>query len=156
MAKKESGDKILNGIVKDLFKMIGIKSKVEIVEDAENNSANLNIEAGDEAGLLIGNRGRTLNSLQTIIGILYKQRTGEWKRIVLDVGGWRDKENDRLTEIAVSTAERAKQTGDSQTLYNLSPAQRRIVHVVLADDNEVVTESFGEGKDRYMVINPKK
>src|SRR3989344_2627984 len=156
MAKKESGDKILNGIVKDLFKMIGIKSKVEIVEDAENNSANLNIEAGDEAGLLIGNRGRTLNSLQTIIGILYKQRTGEWKRIVLDVGGWRDKENDRLTEIAVSTAERAKQTGDSQTLYNLSPAQRRIVHVVLADDNEVVTESFGDGKDRYMVINTKK
>jgi len=153
---KEKETDILKKIVLELMNLIGLETKMKITKDSQNQALNVNIDAGKEAGLIIGNRGRTLNSLQSILGMIYKRKTGEWKRIILDVGDWREKENERLFEIAASAAERAKQTDKPQTLYNLSSSQRRTVHLALSEDKEISTESFGEGKDRYLVITPKK
>jgi len=72
------------------------------------------------------------------------------------VGDWRERQEEQLVKMASEVAERAKQTGEPQPLYNLTPAQRRVVHLELEKDSEVTTESTGEGNERYLVVKPKK
>ena len=115
----------------------------------------VNVQTDEGAGLLIGNRGRNLNAIQTIAGIIFKNKTGDWKRIIIDVGNWREKEENRLKELANKTAERVKETGESQPIYNLSPAQRRIIHLALSEKGDVKTESVGEDEERYLVVSLK-
>ena len=76
--------------------------------------------------------------------------------MVGNVGDWREKQEEHLRILAKEAAERAKETGNPQPIYNLTPSQRRIVHMELTNDKEVVTESTGEGDERYLVISPKK
>lgn len=164
VAKIKAGDKkqvknevaLVEEIVKELFSLIGTKSQPKVSEDKDNEAILVNIETQDEAGLLIGNRGDTLDSLQSILGMIYRQRTGEWKRILVNVADWREKQQDRLTQLASQVAERAKASGKPQPLYNLSASQRRTVHMALIDDEEIETESQGEGRERCLVVKPKE
>lgn len=159
MAKQTKDKKdqdILKEIAEKLLSLMSTKATLDVSEDKENDALVVRINAGDEAGLIIGNRGRTLNSIQVILGMIFRKKVGDWKRIIVDVSDWREKEEERLTGLASLTAERAKTTGEPQYLYNLTPAQRRVVHLSLSKNPEVTTESQGEGKDRYLVISPKK
>lgn len=142
-------------ITKELFSLIGTKSSVEVSEDKENEAILVDVKSDDEAGLLIGNRGETLNSIQTVIGMIYRKTTGEWKRILVNVADWREKQQDRLTQLATQTAQRVKESGQPQSLYNLSASQRRVIHMTLVDDKELKTESQGEDQDRYIVVSLK-
>lgn len=140
----------------ELLSLMGSKATVAVEEDKENETFVVNIKTEDEAGLLIGHHGETLNSLQAVLGMILRQKTGEWKRILVNIGDWREKQEEYLKDMAKTTAERAKQTGESQNLYNLTAAQRRVIHLTLSEDSEVETESVGEGEERYLVIKPKK
>lgn len=152
---KKDKPKVVKEMTEELLALMGVEGEVEAEEDKENEAVSVDIQADDEAGLLIGNRGRTLNSIQALLGMIYRQKFGEWQRILVNVDDWREKEEDRLSNLALQTAERAKSTGEEQALYNLTPAQRRVVHLTLADDKEVQTESKGEGKERYLLVSPK-
>jgi spoIIIJ-associated protein len=148
--------KILQSLTDELLSLMSTKAKGEVSYDKENESFVVNIDAGDETGLLIGKKGETLLSVQTILGFLLKQKVGEWNRILVNVGDYREKEEGYLKDLAASTAQRAKETGEPQNLYNLKAWQRRVIHMVLAEDKEISTESEGEGEDRYLVIKSKK
>lgn len=152
-AKKDTA--IAKEVTKELLSLMSIKADINVEEDKENDALVIKIDAPEETGLIIGSRGRTLNSLQVILGMLFKKRTGEWRRILVDVSGWRDKEKERLENLAELTAERAKATGEQQYLYNLTSSQRRIVHMFLAGKKNMNTESQGEGKDRCLVVTSK-
>ncbi len=155
--KQLTGDlAILEDIVQKLFSLLSLKSEAVISEDDENEALTVNIKGEEESGLLIGARGRTLSSLQTILGLMFRQKTGDWKRIIVNVADYREKEEDRLRQLADETSIRAKETGEVQYLYNLTPAQRRIVHMVLSEDKEITTESQGEGTDRFLIVSPVK
>jgi len=147
--------KILQEITDTLLSLMATKAKGTVEYDKENEAYVLSIDAGDETGLLIGKKGETLSSLQTVLGILFKQKTGEWNRVVVNVGDYREKEEDYLRNLAASTAQRARETGEPQNLYNLKPWQRRIIHLCLAEEKDLTTESMGEGEERYLVIKPK-
>jgi spoIIIJ-associated protein len=156
MTKKKSNLEIVQDLAEKLLKEMGSKAKVSVVEDKENEAVVVNIDTEDETGLLIGHHGETLNSIQTVLGMMLKQQTGEWARVVVNVGDWREKQEEHLKELALETAERARQTGNPQPIYNLTPAQRRIVHLELSQENDLTSESVGEGDDRYLVISLKK
>ncbi len=147
--------KLVAAIVKDLFTLLSLKSSVEVLEDSDNDAILVNITGEEESGLLIGARGKTLSSLQTILGLIFRQKTGEWKRIIVNVSDWREKEEQRLRKLAEETAARVLETGETQQLYNLTPAQRRIVHMVLSENEGIKTESEGEGTDRFLVVSSK-
>lgn len=142
--------------VTELFELIGINSKVEVLYDSEENTASINIEGGNETGLLIGHHGQTISSLQSVISLMVKQEVGEWVRIIVNVGDYREKQEEHLVRLANETLERARQTGEPQPIYNLTPAQRRIVHMELSKNDDVVSESTGEGDERYLVVSLKK
>lgn len=141
---------------KELLVLMGTKAKAEASEDKENDAFVINITTEDETGLLIGHHGETLNSLQSILGMMVRQKIGEWKRVLVNVGDWREKQESYLQDLARTTAERAKQTGEPQPLYNLSASQRRVIHLALSEDTDIETESQGEGEERFLVVKPKK
>ena len=147
---------VLEDISSKLFDLMGITSKVQYREDKANDALYVDIKGENETGLLIGARGRTLASLQTLLGLMFWQRVGIWRRIIVNVSDYREKEEERLRDLASQSAERAKTTGEPQYLYNLTPSQRRIVHMALSEESGVVTESQGEGSGRYLIITPKK
>lgn len=148
--------KILQKLTDELFGLMSTKAKAEVSYDKENDSFVVNVDAGDETGLLIGKKGETLLGIQTVLGFLLKQKIGEWKRVLVNVGDYREKEESYLKDLAATTAERAKETGEPQNLYNLKPWQRRVVHMALSEDKDITTESEGEGEDRFLIIKPKK
>lgn len=155
--KKSNKDlRILKEIVKELLELMAIKADFNVSEDKENEALLVEIIAPEESGLIIGSRGRTLNSLQVVLGMIFKKKSGNWKRIILDVSGWRDREKERLESLAKLTAQRAKDTGDPQYLYNLTPSQRRLVHMFLAEKKGITTESQGDGKERCLVVTSVK
>lgn len=146
----------LSETTKNLLSLMGVGAKAEVSYDKSNETFVVDIEGGDETGLLIGKKGETLDSIQTVLGVILKQETGEWFRVVVNVGDYREKEEDYLKSLAESTAQRAVETGEPQSLYNLKPWQRRIVHMHLAEKADVVSESVGEGEERYLIVKPKK
>ena len=153
--------KELQKISEELLALMGTKAKVSVSCDEDKSDKNnkcylVNIESAEETGLLIGKKGETLLSLQLILGILLKQKTGEWERVTVNIGDYLEKEEGYLKNLALSAAARAKETGEPQSLYNLKPFQRRLVHMALADDKEVATESIGEGEERYLVVKVNK
>ncbi len=152
---KEDNVKLIKKEANKLLKLMGTSAKAKVDKDKDNEAIVVNIETEEEAGLLIGNRGDTLNSIQTILSLIVRQKTGDWQRIVVNLSDWRERQEERLSELALQAASRAKESGEDQTLYNLNAAQRRIVHIVLAEDDEIETESQGEGAERFLVIHPK-
>ena len=146
--------KAVEKISQELLLLMGTKAKPEVVEDKDSDTILINIITEEEAGLLIGSRGDTLNSLQTIIGMIFYKKFGEWKRIIVNISDWRERQEERMRDLANQTAQRAIETGDSQSLYNLNASQRRIIHMALSENKDVETESEGEGRERYLIVKP--
>ncbi|QQS39054.1 KH domain-containing protein [Candidatus Woesebacteria bacterium] len=153
---KQDPASIVEEIARELLRLMGSGADLEVKEDSVNDAILVDIKTEKESGLLIGSRGETLLALQTVISMIYKSKTGEWVRVLINVADWREKQNEKLNHLAVTSAQRAAETGEDVPLFNLSPAQRRIVHMALVDNKEVETESVGEGQDRHLVIHPKR
>jgi len=147
---------IVQGLADKLLELMGTKAKAVVSEDKENEALKVNIETETEAGLLIGRHGETLDALQVILGMMLFQESKEWSRIVVNVGDWREKQEDQLKSLALQAAERARETGEPQSLFNLNASQRRIVHIILSEEKDIETESSGEGKERFLVIKQIK
>jgi spoIIIJ-associated protein len=150
-------DKDIKNIADELFSLLGIEAEIDVEkEDQEGQEVFMvEVKAPSEAGLLIGAHGSTLHAIQSFLAMAVKQKTGDWVRVVVDIGDWRQKHEEHLSSLAKATAERAKSTGEAQQLYNLTPAQRRIVHMALSKEEGIVTESEGEGASRYLVVKPE-
>lgn len=143
-------------ITEELFDLLGIEAKIEVTEQSdEEKTLEVQIESPEETGLLIGAHGSTLESIQSFLGMAVRQKLGDWRRIVVNIGDWKEKQEEHLSSLASQAVSRVKSTSEPQRLYNLSPSQRRIIHVLLAQDSEIETESEGEGEDRHLVIKLK-
>lgn len=140
----------------DLLGLMSVGAKVDVSYDKKQDVFIVDIDSSEATGLLIGKRGETLSGLQTLLGFSVKQKFDEWKRVIVNVGDYREKEENYLRDLAKNSAERAKETGEPQNLYNLKPWQRRVVHLALAEESGISTESVGEGEERYLVIKPNK
>ncbi len=154
MAKEIDILKVIEELALELLKLTG--SDAGVVVKKEEEVIVVNIDSEKERGLLIGNRGETLLSFQTILNLIVKNKTGEWKNIVVNIGDWRKKQEEYLEGLAQQAADRASETGRPQHLYNLNSSQRRIIHTYLTKNDLIETLSEGEGKERYLIIRSKK
>lgn len=155
MAKK-TNEQILEKIANELLSLMGSKALAKVSKDSENEALVVEIDGGEETGLLIGRHGETLLAIQAALGMMLKEKSGEWIRVLVNVGDWREKQEEGLKSLARQASERAKETGEPQPLYNLTAAQRRIIHLELSQDPDIVTESQGEDKERFLLVKPKK
>jgi spoIIIJ-associated protein len=110
---------------------------------------------GGDPGRLIGKGGRTLAALEFLTNaVVNKVEDDQPVRVSVDVGGYKKRRDERLRQVAQRAAARARKTGMAVELDPMSAAERRIVHVELADDATVESESTGDGRDRRVVIYP--
>jgi spoIIIJ-associated protein len=149
--KEEEKEKI-TGLVSELLNRLGVKAGVKVGE--EDETIKINIE-GDNLGILIGRHGVTLRTLQLIVSMMVGKQLGEWQRVVVDINGWRLRRQEQLERMATRAAEEVVLTNEERTLPPMSAFERRIIHLVLASDPKVMTESVGEEPDRYVTIKPK-
>jgi spoIIIJ-associated protein len=111
---------------------------------------------GGNASVLIGKRGQTLEAIQYLIEKIANRRNGRRMRILVDVEGYLKTRRNNLEKLAVRLAEKAVRTGKPMTIGQMSSHDRRIVHLALKDDNDVRTQSLGNGIYRKLMIFPKK
>jgi len=128
---------------------IGVESKT----DAEGENFVINIETA-ESNLLIGQYGATLAALQHILRLLARRQTEEKFKFLADVNHYLQAKTDSLAEIAREAAGQAIRDKKPVVLRPMSSYERRLVHMELAGNENVKTESIGEGEDRKVVIRP--
>ena len=141
-----------------LLEKLGIEAETAVSQngdffDVDINPAD-NSESG-EAGVLIGYHGETLQAIQLILSLVVSKKLGNFARLIVNVSDYREKREEKLKEMALDAARRAKETKQEVVLGNLTPWQRRIIHVALAEDADVETQSQGEEPERQLVIKPK-
>lgn len=145
--------KQVESLAKELLSLID--PKIEVLVSENNGSYNIDLTSSDETGLLIGFRGENISSIQTVLGIILRNVTGEWVPVTVNVGDYRQKQEQKLFELADQAVQRALETNEPQPIYNLTPAQRRIVHLHLSERKDILTESQGVEPERFLVVKLK-
>ena len=150
MDKKQT--KIIQNTTEKLLKLLEVQGDFEITQTEEAIEINLNTE---DTGIVIGYHGDTLESLQLILSLCLAKNLGEFKRVSVEVGEYKAKREEWLKHLASETKDKVLSEGKEVYLADLKSWERRVVHLTLQNDQEVVSESVGEGKDRVLVVKPK-
>jgi spoIIIJ-associated protein len=144
-------------VLEDILGKMGINAEIkmeygtEIVDDDEGNPITLNI-TGNDLGSLIGRRGQTLDALQYLVRLITAKQTKSRAPIIIDVEDYKKRRYEDLRTLALNVAEQVKSKKSSLRLEPMSAFERRIIHITLADDPDVTTESIGEGDARKVMI----
>ena len=141
-------------IAEELLGRLEVSGTVSVDMD-ETGAYRVHIET-EETGLLIGYHGKTLESFQIILGIIVSKRLDTWVKVYVNVGDYREKREETLMLMAQRAAERALSMGRPVELANLSPSERRVIHLTLSGDERVETESIGEASQRTLLVKPKQ
>lgn len=137
-----------------LLRLLKIPANVQT--SASEGFVHLDIET-EEAGLLIGRGGQTLDALETVLNVIYlRKNPDDGLRISLDVSSFRKKREEQLTSAARELAQKVKDEGGEEKMPNLTARERRVVHLALSTDGDILTESQGEGEERTLIIKKKE
>lgn len=139
-------------IVEELLEKIGVTATVDV--EAIEDSFQVRLD-GEENALLIGKHGNTLTSLELIATLILAKELGEFKRITIEIGDYRREREDYLKDLAGRLKDDVISSGYEKTVRGLKPWERRLIHMHLSEDDEVVTESMGDDRDRVLVIKKK-
>lgn len=136
-----------------VLERMGITADIDIKDDQDRTV--LDIQSADTE-MVIGRRGVVIDALQHLVNkAVYKDRTGDRaKPLVVDCGGFREKQVERLRGIAQKMGEKALATNQIVPLQPMSPHDRRIVHMAIAEMKGLSSRSEGEGEDRHITIVP--
>jgi spoIIIJ-associated protein len=130
------------------------KPEIAVNEDGEANPVVFNI-IGDDLGILIGRRGQTIDALQYLVRLMSSKLTKTKTPIIVDIEHYKQRRYNDIRTLALNVAAQVKAKKTSFRLEPMSPFERRIVHLTLAGDPDVTTESMGEGEARKVVVIPK-
>ncbi len=124
----------------------------DIDMDVEGDRAVVSV-VGATLDELVGRRGEVLEALQELTRLAVHQRTGNRTRMMLDVGGYRQRRRAELAEAGQEAAEEVRRTGQPKKLWPMNPFERKIVHDAVAAAG-LRSESEGEEPDRRVVVLP--
>lgn len=127
-------------------------------KNEENDHVILNIE-GEGLGVIIGRRGETLDAIQYLTSLVANRLGGDYFRITVDSGDYREKREKTLEHLAEKLSKTVARSGRSSTLEPMNPYERRIIHSVVSRVQGVTSKSIGEEPNRRVVIsstNPRK
>jgi spoIIIJ-associated protein len=111
---------------------------------------------GQDAGLLIGRHGETLNAIQLIVNTILAQRgVGRQRHVAVDVNHYKNRRYKALQDLALRMASRVAASGRFVTMDPMPANERRVIHLALADHAQVMTQSVGEWENRKVTIMPR-
>ena len=145
-------------VTEEILRKMGIMFDKVIISQRDDVTFRINI-LSEDASLLIGHFGDTLKSLQYIIKAIIgdKRLTEEPLFIICDVEGYKERQEEKVIEMAKHAIEKANTTGGEQHLPSMSPYFRKVVHMFLKEHEKegIVSHSEGEGDDRHIVVEKK-
>ncbi len=148
-------------VVDDILRILDVPGEITIREPetiGDGRGAALAVIdiTGDDMGVIIGRRGETLLALQYLVNQIVARRYPGSPLITIDAAHYRRRREEQLVGLAKRMADRVRRTRQPITLEPMPPAERRIIHLTLVDDPEVMTYSTGEGASRKVVIAPRR
>jgi spoIIIJ-associated protein len=157
MNKKDLA-KIVDREISKFIALSGVTATYDYNIEEIDDVINVNVSfEGDNLGYMIGNHGRHLDSLQYILQLMIRRAADEEDfdfRLTLDVSDYRKERDVKIEQIALQKADDARILGESIDLPPMKPYDRRVVHMTLQKFDDLKTESYGEGRDRYVRITP--
>ncbi|HEX5032331.1 MAG TPA: R3H domain-containing nucleic acid-binding protein [Candidatus Eisenbacteria bacterium] len=136
----------------------GIRDSMEfegtVTAEKTSHGIRIGIDAGENDQFLIGKDGETLSAFQHLLGRMVRAKMPDEAppRIEVDVAGYRDRQIEKLRELARELMQEAKETGAEVTTEPLPASERRIVHLEVAEDKEMETVTIGDGYYKRVVV----
>ena len=147
--------KIIKKEATELLEKMVTGAEIEVIKDEETYSVIIKTEEG--APTVIGRHGETIRALQKILEVICYKNFGEPVELLVNVNDYRERQKERLEELASRLAEKTQDLKSPSYLRGLSSYERKIVHeFVVANYPELASYSVGEGPDRRLVINLKE
>jgi len=156
-ALREESEELLLSSAKEILETLleRVQEQATVSVHQEDDRISLRIET-DDAGLLIGKQGQTLDALQYLVTKMLAKKSRRKVRITIDVEAYRARHNEALAHLAQKYGEKVKKSGRPIILSPMNPYDRRIVHMALQGDKELKTMSRGEGLYKKVVISPAR
>jgi len=139
--------------VQNVVQAMGTSLTATIEETPEATRINLE---GEDGGILVRRGGEGLQALQHLVATAFRKQLGDDNRIVVDCNGFRRDKDAELRQMAKFMAEKARSSGAAQEIGPLNPYERRIVHLAIAEDPGVSSESIGDAFMKTVIIALKK
>ena len=138
--------------VQNVVTAMGLVLTASVEETPEGTRINLE---GEDGGVLIRRGGEGLQALQHVVATTFRKQLGEDNRIVIDCNGFRRDKDAELRQMAQFMAGKARSSGMPQEMGPLNPYERRIVHLAIAEDPGVTSESIGDAFMKTVIISIK-
>ena len=138
--------------VQDVVTSMGLTLTAAIEETPEATRINLE---GEDGGVLIRRGGEGLQALQHVVATTFRKQLGDDNRIVIDCNGFRRDKDAELRQMALFIAGKARSSGTPQEMGPLNPYERRIVHLAVAQQHDVTSESIGDAFMKTVIISVK-
>jgi spoIIIJ-associated protein len=139
--------------VQDVVNAMGVTLTPKIEESPEGTRIDLE---GEDGGLLIRRGGEGLQALQHLVATAFRKQLGDDNRVIIDCNGFRREKDAELRQMARFMADKAKSSGAPQEMGPLNPYERRIVHLAIAEDPAVTSESIGDAFMKTIIIASKR
>jgi len=138
--------------VQNVVTAMGLTLTTTVEETGEGTRINLE---GEDGGVLIRRGGEGLQALQHVVATTYRRQLGDDNRIVIDCNGFRRDKDAELKQMALFMAGKARSSGMPQEMGPLNPYERRIVHLAIAEEQDVTSESIGDAFMKTVIISVK-
>lgn len=149
----ETLTKQITEFVQNVVGAMGVALTATIEESAEGTRINLE---GEDGGVLIRRGGEGLQALQHVVATAFRRQLGDDNRIVVDCNGFRKDKDAEIKQMARFMAEKARSSGMPQEMGPLNPYERRIVHIAIAEDPTVSSESIGDAFMKTVIISARQ
>lgn len=147
--------KIVEAEAKDLLSKIIDNVDIEVSED--HGLFHILIKTEEEAPVVIGRHGETIKAIQKILEVVMYKKTGASVELLVNVNDYREKQKERLVEIAERSAQKAIEFKSASYVRGLSAYERKVIHEYVTNKYpELASYSTGEGRDRRLVIDLKE
>ncbi|MFY9555467.1 MAG: R3H domain-containing nucleic acid-binding protein [Blastocatellia bacterium] len=131
-------------------------SGLDLRAGAEHSGEGFKVQVrGDDVALLLGHNAELLDALEYLGNRILARASGEETRLVFDSGGYRGRREKELRLMAEKAAEKVRVSRIPFSFDPMTPNERRIIHLALAEDATVTTESAGNGENRKVTVRPK-
>ncbi|WP_069651080.1 RNA-binding cell elongation regulator Jag/EloR [Caloranaerobacter ferrireducens] len=147
---------IAGNFLKILFKKMKINASTSIRREGKSLFINIEDISDRDMGILIGKRGKTLDSVQYLVSLIVNKERENYIRVFLDINNYRKKREETLIRLAEKMAFKVKRLRRDIKLEPMNPNERRIIHSTLQNNPYVETFSEGEEPFRRVVISYKK
>lgn len=136
-------------LLEDIISFFG--ENIDVTAELEDDVIELHVESSDLNSILIGRNAETLRSLQYIVSSALRNKDAAVTRVNVDVADYKKQREEKIAEKARGWIEEVRATGDSH-VARINAADRRIVHRVAGEYEDIRTYSEGEGRDRHIII----